>query len=215
MTAPSKDDGNGLANYWFLYPGIKLLNGPGVCGDPFLFSFNETFYSGTAGASQATYTPGQAINVQWWIQENHGGRIGVKLCPRRHSLDQACFDQHPLQRADGLGPFVYIMNGTSKSTLGTMSADFRLPAGVACAGGCVLQWEYLTMNSCYEACDTAACGVYADRHNPVTGQGSMGTCCLGSESCSVADIPEVFRNCADITITTAPSGPMQPPSPTP
>lgn len=30
MTAPSKDDGNGLANYWFLYPGIKLFNGPGV-----------------------------------------------------------------------------------------------------------------------------------------------------------------------------------------
>lgn len=36
--------------------------------------------------------------------------------------------------------FVYIMSGVSMGTLGTMSANFRLPAGVSCTGGCVLQW---------------------------------------------------------------------------
>jgi hypothetical protein len=44
-----------------------------------------------------------------------------------------------LSSADGLGPFVYIMSGAPQGQLG-MSANFRLPAGVSCSGGCVLQW---------------------------------------------------------------------------
>lgn len=46
---------------------------------------------------QATYSAGSVITVQTWIQANHGGRIGVKLCPRRN-IDQACFDAYPLTR---------------------------------------------------------------------------------------------------------------------
>jgi hypothetical protein len=47
----------------------------------------------------------------------------------------------PLCRADMAGErYVYIMGGASAGTLGTMSANFRLPAGVSCSGGCVLQW---------------------------------------------------------------------------
>lgn len=32
------------------------------------------------------------------------------------------------------------MNGASMGQLGFMNGLFRLPAGVSCAGGCVLQW---------------------------------------------------------------------------
>lgn len=32
------------------------------------------------------------------FQANHGGRIGVKLCPRKDNVNQACFDQYPLFR---------------------------------------------------------------------------------------------------------------------
>lgn len=40
-------------------------------------------------------------------------------------------------RADMAGErFVYIMSGGQQ----TASANFRLPAGVTCSGGCVLQW---------------------------------------------------------------------------
>lgn len=121
--------------------------------------------------------------MQWWIQANHGGRIGLKLCPRNTNVDQACFDRYPLtrwvsayagaatamyalqrtshactrvcnkcthaylrHRADIAGErFVYIMGpplppGSTAATLGTMSANYRLPAGVSCSGGCVLQW---------------------------------------------------------------------------
>lgn len=38
--------------------------------------------------------------------------------------------------------FVYIMNGQSLGSQ-AMSANFRLPTGVSCAGGCVLQWVSL------------------------------------------------------------------------
>ncbi|KAF6256157.1 hypothetical protein COO60DRAFT_1530799 [Scenedesmus sp. NREL 46B-D3] len=204
-----KDHGNGHGAQV-----VKPLNGPGVCGDPYQHYGDASFYSRSPGAIQATYSAGATINVQWWIQVNHGGRIGVKLCNRRDNIDQACFDQFQLQRADGLGPFVYIMGGASMGTLGTMSANFRLPAGVSCAGGCVLQWEYLTMNSCFEPCPNAgACGVYANRQNPVTGQFNMANCCVGF-SCSAADVPEIFRNCADIAITGGGGGTPTPPPPT-
>ena len=56
------------------------------------------------------------------------------------------------------------------------------------------------MNSCFEPCNRAVCGVYADKVNPVTGQRNMANCCLGL-TCSAANVPEVFRNCANIAIT--------------
>lgn len=49
---------------------------------------------------QATYASGSTINVEWLISANHGGRIGLKLCPRRTNLNQACFDANPLQVGD-------------------------------------------------------------------------------------------------------------------
>jgi hypothetical protein len=63
--------------------------------------------------------------------------------------------------------------------------------------------EYLTTNSCYPS-DIGSCRdcgtSYPARRNPVTGQGNMGDCCLGTQ-CSAANVPEVFLNCADIAIT--------------
>jgi len=163
-------------------------------------------------SSQATYNAGSVINLGWWIQVNHGGRIGVKVCPSK-SISQACFDQNPLFRADAPSErFVYIMSGPSLGSL-SMNANFRLPTGVSCTGGCVLQWEYLTMNSCFEPCNSAVCGQYANRVNPITGQRGMANCCLGS-GCPAANVPEVFRNCADITINGSGGGGVPPPAPT-
>jgi hypothetical protein len=57
-----------------------------------------------------------------------------------------------------------LLAGGLAGWLGRRSGTFRLPAGVSCANGCVLQWEYLTMNSCFPSdlanCDARACGVY-------------------------------------------------------
>ena len=115
-----------------------------------------------------------------------------------------CRDPNPPRRADSNERYHYILSG-AWGRPEAFTHTFRLPAGVSCAGGCVLQWEYLTMNSCFEPCNRAVCGVYADRVNPITGSRNMATCCLGA-SCNSANVPEVFRNCADIAITGGSSG---------
>lgn len=52
------------------------------------------------------------------------------------------------RRADNNALYTYIMGGKSQGSLPGQTADYRLPAGVTCAGGCVLQWEYFAMQVC-------------------------------------------------------------------
>ena len=70
----------------------------GVCGDPYQHFADSSYYSRMVTPIQATYSAGSIITVQSWIHVNHGGRIGVKLCPRRDNINQACFDAFPLTR---------------------------------------------------------------------------------------------------------------------
>ena len=100
--------------------------------------------------------------------------------------------------------FTYILSGNWKETnvtnLQYFTAAYRLPTGVSCPDGCVLQWRYKTYNSCVDPCPKAECGFYADRVNPVSDDtGPMDYCSVaycGTVRC------EVFHNCADITITS-------------
>lgn len=117
---------------------------------------------------------------------------------------------HPSPRADNNALYTYITGGTCNGQM-SMSAQYRLPAGVSCPNGCVLQWEFLTMNSCFERCDRAVCGPYADRVNPVCGFSNMADC--WSNVAGVDTVPEVFRNCADIAITGGGGAPLPSPSP--
>lgn len=65
----------------------------GVCGDPFQHYSASNFASLASLPIQATYTQGQEITVEWIMAANHGGRIGLKVCPSgRTGLTQACFD---------------------------------------------------------------------------------------------------------------------------
>jgi hypothetical protein len=65
----------------------------GVCGDPYQHYSASNFASLASLPIQATYTQGQIITVEWVIAANHGGRIGLKVCPTgRTGLTQACFD---------------------------------------------------------------------------------------------------------------------------
>lgn len=113
-----------------------------MCGDP--YQAMSTSFATQPTDIQATYTAGQTINLQVLLNVNHGGRFGFKLCNRRNSLDQACFDQFPLVRADTGKRFFYILEGTwgeqSVARPRSFSMSYRLPAGVTCDGGCVLQW---------------------------------------------------------------------------
>ncbi len=81
---------------------------------------------------------------------------------------------------------------------------WRLPSGVTCDGGCVLQMTYRTANSCVDSCSEAECGSnYAARRNPITGQ-CMSGCSLST--CSSTTFTEIFRDCSDVRITGGSSG---------
>jgi hypothetical protein len=74
---------------------------------------------------------------------------------------------------------------------------YKLPPGVVCEAGCVLQWNYYSMQSCIEpGCDRKYCGGYADGDN-VLYNSNPGFCGrTGAQA-------EFFRNCADIRILPA------------
>jgi hypothetical protein len=66
----------------------------------------------------------------------------------------------------------------------------RLPANISCPNGCVLQWWWMSMQSCVEqGCDRQYCGEYADGKNVVYGS-TPGFCYVASGK------PEFFANCA-------------------
>jgi hypothetical protein len=76
------------------------------------------------------------------------------VCPHPVSsgqVTQACFDrsENQLTRADGLHPsvigkrYMYVTKSATKVT-----SKWRLPAGVSCPGGCVLQW----VSWCWSGC---------------------------------------------------------------
>ncbi len=95
-------------------------------------------------------------------------------------------------------------NGIQKTYLLTAGAQditmaYNLPAGLACSGGCVLQWTWKTWNSCVDPCPASECGsAYAARLNPVVGNGPLDYCVSPTVPNGV--VPEIFKNCADIMI---------------
>lgn len=71
-----------------------------------------------------------------------------------------------------------------------LAAHCRLPADVSCPNGCVLQWWWMSMQSCVEqGCNPAYCGEYANGRNVVYGS-NPGWCYIASGK------PEFFANCA-------------------
>eukprot|EP00775_Hariotina_reticulata_P004446 gene4446-4701_t len=159
------------------------------------------------GISLPAYAPGSRITIRLDLTANHGGKFGFNLCPRTSNLDQACFDQYPLTRADRAGEKWFWMQTKSE----VYTQDWVLPAGVSCPNGCVLQWQYIGMQSNIErGCDPAVCGAYSRCVNPaLQGPNAVGPGCGTSF--------EVFRNCADIIIpgTSVNPPPVVPPPATP
>jgi hypothetical protein len=159
-----------------------------------------------------TYTEGQVVTFKTTLTAFHMGRLGFRVCKiagnttadERAQLTETCLDANQLKQADVPGAQA---PGDAWYHLGTVnqgsySTPYQLPAGLTCDGmtsRCVLQFYYLTGNSCTPP---------GEPRQYTTG--ATATCGAG------AAYPEEFWNCADIVITKAgPGGPSPAASPSP
>ena len=196
-----------------VYPkGYKFPNGRhGACGDdmtqpyPRMFEGGGAFYHLNGGFRITSYAQGSTITIKMYVSANHGGYWTFKLCPVPDSLadvsttaentivTQQCFDATILQLVSpkGNGNAWFIDPGQTCPFTPTITA--QLPAGVTCKR-CVLQWHWVTANSCYPP-----------------GMPKPYVPCQNCPSCVDSSICEEFWNCADISIV--PRGqPVPPPN---
>ena len=199
-------------------PGTVYPSGNhGICGDPYAapeprkHEAGGIYYNG--GKSQALYTEGDVVDFNVVLTAYHKGDFRFRVCriegvkpeDERAQLTEKCLNEHVLKQADVEGAQ---SPGTARYFIGPTSdgnwkynIKYQLPDGLTCDGKtarCVLQWHYVTGNSCDPPGTPSQ---YGSPQLPV---------------CSSGDgaVPEEFWNCADITIQ-ARDGPAPSPSPSP
>jgi hypothetical protein len=185
--------------------GRRWPNGRhGLCGEPYKSTggavgpgdLSEGGKYATPPIIAARYAAGQTIDISIRVTAFHKGRFQFSLCKDPKRFSQACLDENKLVNADGGGIFYYPPGGDGQIPAGgAFKMRFKLPAGVTCER-CVLQWYWLTGNSCVPPGD------------PRGDKVQMGTC--GKS----ATPPEEFWNCADIAIGGG-STPTKPTKPKP
>ncbi|KAF4527854.1 hypothetical protein B566_EDAN016499 [Ephemera danica] len=155
----------------------------GLCGDPWHFGTPRPHEAGgqyAKGIIGRHYSVGQDIDVEVELTANHWGRFEIKLCPTNDAnrqSSQECFDRFPLYLSGTREPAFQIPQNSQKKEV--FRYRVRLPPYITCSQ-CVLQWTYYTGNM-------------------------WGTCANGTEAVGCG-LPETFRNCADVTITTSTAG---------
>ena len=166
------------------------------------------------------YSPGQDIVLKFVLTAHHRGHIEVKLCPDHLNPTQACFDQYPLEfledqsyseraNKDSNHPdrgYLHPNNGRANppDSLETpfgggmpYTMRFKIPENIGQCDHCVLQWTYVTGNSCnahgYRSYNFPSEDWWApylsDCPNPLPKEGLA------------TSLPEQFWNCADVQIS--------------
>lgn len=108
-----------------------------------------------------TYLEGAVVTLAVKLTAFHKGRFGFRICrfegntttAENAAMSEACLDSNILTQADvdeaqAPGDAYYHLGSTSASDY---TMYYQLPSGLTCDGTsakCVLQWYYLTGNSC-------------------------------------------------------------------
>lgn len=111
-------------------------------------------------STEATYTEGQQLTVEFVTATHHRGHVELEVCPET-TLSDTCFAAHKLRfvqdllfgaPADPNYPERGYMapDGVGDRYTGLPASGqlfrmiFELPSGVSCPGGCTLRWHYIT-----------------------------------------------------------------------
>eukprot|EP00554_Chaetoceros_debilis_P007329 CAMPEP_0194076696 /NCGR_PEP_ID=MMETSP0149-20130528/3460_1 /TAXON_ID=122233 /ORGANISM="Chaetoceros debilis, Strain MM31A-1" /LENGTH=1024 /DNA_ID=CAMNT_0038757527 /DNA_START=190 /DNA_END=3264 /DNA_ORIENTATION=+ len=169
--------------------------------------------------SQATYQAGATIDIESLLSAHHKGHIEVKACPvtPNEVATQACFDSNPLEfisdelygapKDDNypirgyLAPSAGAEVDSSGVTGFRYNFKYKLPDNIS--GNVLLQWYYITGNSCtapgydaypFPAANWYSAGLPTCPYIPPDGVG----------------VPEQFWNCGEIFIEgdSSPSPPI-------
>eukprot|EP00751_Fragilariopsis_kerguelensis_P031753 CAMPEP_0170906538 /NCGR_PEP_ID=MMETSP0735-20130129/754_1 /TAXON_ID=186038 /ORGANISM="Fragilariopsis kerguelensis, Strain L26-C5" /LENGTH=812 /DNA_ID=CAMNT_0011302459 /DNA_START=61 /DNA_END=2499 /DNA_ORIENTATION=- len=162
--------------------------------------------------SQATYSRGQEIQVDMIITAHHLGHFEVKACPLGRASTQSCFDSYPLtfvrdlatgMPKDNNNPTRAMLWGDSKNP----SYLFKLPDNLT-GQEVLLQWVYWTANNCnydgyenYFTTNQTPSSVKSNWNRAIGNCGPIENIPIIREGGS----PEIFINCAEITITGEPT----------
>jgi len=194
----------------------------GICGDPYADATPRKHEAGGkywTGEIAGTYEQGGLINITTVVTTYHKGRFGYRICKidgnsvasETAQLTEECFNNNVLVQADVPGAqapgdrWQHLGATHAEGYQGTFEAVYQLPKNLVCDGvhsRCVLQWYYLTGNSCNPPNEPEQ---YAADYLPTCGAAQ-------------STYPEEFWNCADIAINSASGSspaPTQKPSPSP
>ena len=186
----------------------------GLCGDPWNDKAPRQHEAGgkfyTPGL-YTTYDKGQVIDIEVLLTTNHNGRFKFRICKvsggydtaaenEQEQLTEECLDEHVLKQAkSGRSPgglWSYAKSDDPVPAHYTIS--YQLPDNLTCDGvssHCVLQWYWLTMNSCDPKGVDPKYKRLSATGAPLQECGSKG-----------APYPEEFWNCADILILDPSAG---------
>ena len=170
-----------------MYNGVRSKARYGVCGDPWnAKKDHEAGGKFARGKITRTYKSGSTITLKLSFSANHKGRMSFSICDlpdkrmssseERSLTTQRCFNKNVLRRADNQGVYSFLKGNEDK-----LVVKYKLPRGLKCKH-CVLQWEWLTGNSC---CPSNTPTKYCEH---------------GVSKCFRYTVPETWYNCADIKI---------------
>jgi len=171
--------------------------------------------------SQATYTEGEIITVKSYLSTNHGGHEDLFVCPDGSSSTQECLEANPLEYIDsnhGAPRDVKYPGRGYYSNEVEFEMRYKLPMGVT-GDKVMLQWRYVTGNSCMSpgyCChnDDDYFDLYQNVSSWKRANAALCTYPLDPTGATGTGKPELFWNCAEITILPS-NGQPTTPSPVP
>ncbi len=112
-------------------------------------------------AIAVVYSRGGIIDITLTLTANHGGRHSFRVCPST-SPSVGCLGSNFLTAvsgdniASGKRYWYLPFNAARWLTNEVYRSQWRLPAGISCENGCILQWQWAAYQNCALPCESSS-----------------------------------------------------------